>query len=220
MNFSHAFCSVLLTASGFLMPENAFSGDITLPPPDKKGGKPLMQVLNERQSTRAFEDRALPLEVLSSLLWAAQGVNREDPDYRTAPSSRNSNEIEIYVILPDGAYLYEPEPHKLTKVMPGDLRAATGTQEFVAYAPLNLVYVANQSKQPGDFDARRKLTTACADVGFIGQNVYLFCASAGLGTVFRAMLDADILQQRLKLQPFKKVLYAQSVGYPAPPASP
>lgn len=215
MTLSYALCYVFAAASGFLISENAFGNDITLPPPDRKGGKPLMQVLNERQSTRAFEERAVPLEVLSSLLWAAQGVNREDPDYRTAPSSRNSNEIEIYVVLPDGAYLYEPEPHKLTKVIQGDLRAATGTQEFVAHAPLNLVYVADQFKQPGDFDARRKLMTACADAGFIGQNVYLFCASAGLGTVFRAMLDAELLQQRLKLQSFKKVLYAQSVGYPA-----
>lgn len=217
MNLFHAFCSILASISGILLCGNAFSEDITLPAPDKTGGKPLMQALNERQSTRTFDDRALPLDVLSSLLWAAQGVNREDPDYRTVPSSRNSNEIEIYVVLPEGTYLYEPELHKLKEVIQGDLRAATGTQEFVGLAPVNLVYVVNQSKQPGDFDARRKLTTACADAGFIGQNVYLFCASAGLGTVFRAMLDAELLQQRLKLQSYRKVLYAQSIGYPSNP---
>ena len=95
------------------------------------------------------------------------------------------------------------------------MRAATGTQEFAATAPLNLVYVVDQSKQPGDFDARRKLVTACTDAGFIGENVYLFCASEGLGTVFRAMINANYIQQCLKLPVFKKVLYAQSVGYPS-----
>lgn len=213
MNISHALCP--LVAAGNLFSATALGDNIILPPPDKKGGKPLMQVLNERHSTRSFANKLIPLEVLSSLLWAAQGVNRDNPDYRTAPSSRNSNEIEIYAVLPQGAYLYRPETHQLEQVIQGDLRAATGTQEFTATAPLNLVYVVDQSKQPGDFDAKRKLITACTGVGFIGENVYLFCTSAGLGTVFRAMLDAEYLQRRLKLPIFKKVLYAQSVGYPA-----
>lgn len=215
MNIFHAIRLLFAVSSAVLLSGTAPGADIVLPPPDKKGGKPLMQVLKERHSTRSFANKPIPLEILSSLLWAAQGVNRDDPDYRTAPSSRNSNEIEIYVVLPEGAYLYKPETHQLTQVVQGDLRAATGTQEFVASAPLNLVYVVDQSKQPGDFDTKRKLVTACTGVGFIGENVYLFCTSAGIGTVFRAMLDADYLQQQLKLPIFKKVLYAQSVGYPS-----
>lgn len=215
MNISCTLCLILAAIPGGFLSGTALGDDIVLPPPDKKGGKPLMQVLNERHSTRSFTDKPIPLEVLSSLLWAAQGVNRDDPDYRTVPSSRNSNEIEIYAVLPEGTYLYLPETHQLKQVIQGDLRAATGTQEFAATAPLNLVYVVDQSKQPGDFDAKRKLVTACTGVGFIGENVYLFCTSAGLGTVFRAMVDADYLQQRLRLPIFKKVLYAQSVGYPS-----
>ena len=105
----------------------------------------------------------------------------------------------------------EREPVRLKR----GYRSATGTQEFAATAPLNLVYVVDQSKQPGDFDARRKLVTACTDAGFIGENVYLFCASEGLGTVFRAMINANYIQQCLKLPVLKKVLYAQSVGYPS-----
>ena len=212
--FSH-LSPFLAVISGSLFSGPALCNDIVLPPPDKKGGKPLMQVLHERHSTRSFADKPIPVEILSSLLWAAQGVNRDDPDYRTAPSSRNSNEIEIYVVLPQGTYLYRPETHRLEKVVQGDMRAATGTQEFAATAPLNLVYVVDQSKQPGDFDARRKLVTACTDAGFIGENVYLFCASEGLGTVFRAMINANYIQQCLKLPVLKKVLYAQSVGYPS-----
>ncbi len=215
MNISHVLYPFLAFISGSLLTGTAFSSDIVLPPPDKKGGLPLMQALNERRSTRSFADKPIPVEVLSSLLWAAQGVNRDDPDYRTAPSSRNSNEIEIYAVLPQGTYLYLPETHQLKQVVKGDLRAATGTQEFTATAPLNLVYVVDQSKQPGDFDTRRKLITACTDAGFIGENIYLFCTSAGLGTVFRAIIDVDYIQQCLKLPVFKKVLYAQSVGYPS-----
>lgn len=217
MNLCRASLSALILISVAFSSGTAFCKDVVLPPPDKTGGKPLMAALQERQSIRSYTDKAIPLEILSSLLWAAQGVNREDTDYRTAPTSRNSNEIEIYVILPEAAYRYEPETHTLHTVVPGDLRAFTGTQEFVGRAPLNLVYVVDQSKQPGDFSAQRKLTTACADAGFIGQNVYLFCASSGLGTVFRAMLNADQLHQFLKLPAFKKVLYAQSVGYPSNP---
>ena len=202
--FSH-LSPFLAVISGSLFSGTALCNDIVLPPPDKKGGKPLMQVLQERHSTRSFADKPIPVEVLSSLLWAAQGVNRDDPDYRTAPSSRNSQ----------GAYLYKPKTHQLKQVVQSDMRAATGTQEFAATAPLNLVYVVDQSKQPGDFDARRKLITACTDAGFIGENVYLFCASEGLGTVFRAMIDANYIQKCLKLPVLKKVLYAQSVGYPA-----
>ena len=138
--FSH-LSPFLAVISGSLFSGTALCNDIVLPPPDKKGGKPLMQVLHERHSTRSFADKPIPVEVLSSLLWAAQGVNRDDPDYRTAPSSRNSNEIEIYVVLPQGSYLYKPETHRLEKVVQGDMRAATGTQEFAATAPLNLVYV-------------------------------------------------------------------------------
>ena len=215
MNISHALCPFLAFISGSLLSGTALGDGIVLPPPDKKGGMPLMQALSERHSTRSFADKPIPAEVLSSLLWAAQGVNRDDLDYRTAPSSRNCNEIEIYAVLPEGAYLYKPETHQLKQVVQGDMRAVTGTQDFAATAPLNLVYVVDQSKQPGDFDAKRKLVTAGTDVGFIGENVYLFCASAGLGTVFRAMIDAEYIHQRLKLPSFKKVLYAQSVGYPS-----
>lgn len=205
---------LMLPVLGLLFMPVASGEDIVLPAPDKTGGKPLMQALQARQSARSFADKPIPLELLSGLLWAAQGVNREDTDYRTAPTSRNSNEIELYVVRPDAVYLYIPETHTLKAVVQGDLRAATGTQDFVGKAPLNLVYVVNQARQPGDFTPQRKLNTACADAGFVGQNVYLFCASEGLSTVFRAMLDAEQLQQRLNLPVFKKVLYAQSVGYP------
>ena len=120
--------------------------EIKLLPPQKEGGMPLMQALNERQTTRIFTTEKLPPHVLSNLLWAAWGINRSDTGKRTAPSAVNMQEIEIYVALQDGLYLYDALNHVLTPVLPDDLRAATGKQDFVKDVPVNLVYVADFAK--------------------------------------------------------------------------
>lgn len=186
---------------------------VKLPDPDRTGGKPLMQALSLRRSARDFSDKAIPLGTLSNLLWAAQGVNR-DAGHRTAPTSKGSNEIDLYVLLPDAAYLYLPEEHALKPVVNRDIRAEAGMQDFVASVPLNLVYVADYSRQSPEFDKARKMKVALADTGFIGQNVYLFCASEGLITVFRAMVDCEKLGKTLGLNENQEVYFSQSVGYP------
>lgn len=186
---------------------------VKLPSPDKTGGKPLMQALNLRKSARNFSAKPLSLDILSNLLWAAQGVNR-DAGHRTAPTSKGSNEIDVYVVLAEGVFLYQPEGHSLKPVAEGDFRAAAGVQDFVANVPVNLVYVADYNRQPAEFDLERKKKVALADTGFIGQNVYLYCASEGLISVFRAMVDAGKLGRVLKLKPGQEVYFSQSVGYP------
>jgi len=174
-----------------------------------------MAVLKERKSERAFRGEKLSPQVLSNLMWAAFGINRPD-GRRTAPSTLNWQEIAIYATLPDGVYLYDAKAHRLEKIISGDLRASTGTQPFAAEAPLNLVYVADYAKMPDTSDADRILYSA-ADTGFIGQNVYLYCASEGLATVIRAGIDRVALAKALKLGPTQKITLAQSVGYPKPP---
>src|SRR5579884_777356 len=183
---------------------------IQLPPPDKSGGKPLLQALALRRSTREFSGKPLPPQMLSNLLWAAFGVNRPD-GRRTAPSANNGQEIDIYVALPDGVYVYMAEANVLKPVIAGDVRRATGTQEFVGSAPLDLVYVADDSRAEGSAD--EKLFFSAADTGFIAQNVYLFCASEGLGTVVRGSVDRDALAVALKLRAGERITLAQSVGY-------
>lgn len=185
---------------------------IELPPPQTEGGKPLMQALKERKSSREFSSRPLPPQVLSNLLWAAFGVNRPD-GRRTAPSARNMQEIDIYVALPEGLYLYDAKAHRLNPVLAEDVRAATGTQAFVAQAPLNLIYVADYARM-GDQSEQTKAFYAAADTGFIAQNVYLFCASEGLATVVRALVDREKLAARMKLRPDQRITLAQTVGYP------
>jgi SagB-type dehydrogenase family enzyme len=187
--------------------------DISLPAPRMEGGKPLMQALKERQTARDFGAKKLPVQVLSDLLWAAFGVNRPDSGKRTAPSARNWQEMEIYVILEDGAYLYDPLANRLRGIVKGDLRKMAGTQDFVVTAPLNLVYVADTAKMKGASTEDQSLY-AGADTGFIGQNVYLFCASEGLATVVRGSVDRKALAVALKLPEQKRITLAQTVGYP------
>ena len=183
-----------------------------LPDPDKTGGKPLMQALAARHSSRSFSRTELSDEVLSNLLWAAFGVNRPDGK-RTAPSAMNWQEIDIYVAVADGLYVYDAGAHALNLVSAEDVRAATGTQSFVADAPVNLVYVADLAKMGSASDENKTIYSA-ADTGFIAQNVYLFCASEGLSAVVRGSIDKPALGEKLNLRSDQMIILAQTVGYP------
>jgi Nitroreductase family len=185
---------------------------IELPPPRSEGGMPLMNALKLRHSTREFSDRPLPPQTLSDLLWAAFGINRPNGD-RTAPYGRHIMVIDIYVSMVDGVWIYEPKTHALLPYLTGDIRAQTGLQDFVGTAPLNLVYVAHGERLMDETPEERRLL-ASVDTGFIGQNVYLFCASEGLATVFRGSVDYPKLKRTLKLPRQQFVTFAQTVGYP------
>jgi SagB-type dehydrogenase family enzyme len=190
----------------------AASEIIRLPAPRTEGGMPLMLALKARHSSREFSDKSLSLQLLSDLLWAANGVNRPESGKRTAPSAKNMREILVYVTLADGTYLFDPDAHTLRRVVARDLRALAGSQSFVATAPLNLVYVADLSRMDvGDDDKR---LYSAADTGFIAQNVYLYCASAGLATVVRAYVDRQAFAAAVGLPPHQQVMLAQTVGYP------
>jgi len=172
-----------------------------------------MQCLKERQSQREFSAKELPPQVLSNLLWAANGVNRPDSGRRTAPSAMNVQNIDIYVATAQGLYLYEAKDHKLIQILAEDIRAAAGTQAFVKNVPVNLIYVADFSKITRGTEEDKKFYSA-AHTGFISQNVYLYCASEGLATVVRASIDREALAKVMKLRPDQRVMLAQSVGYP------
>lgn len=187
---------------------------IKLPPPQMEGGKPLMQVLKERHSTREFSTKPLPQQVLSNLLWAANGVNRADSGKRTAPSARDWREIDVYVATAEGVYRYDSITHTLKRVAAGDIRGLTGVQDFVATVPVNLVYVADLNRM-SDTGAEQKALYSATDTGFIAQNVYLFCTSAGLATVVRGSIDRAALGAAMGLGSHQQIILAQSVGYPA-----
>lgn len=186
---------------------------IELPKPQKTGGMPLMEALSERRSTREFSERELDTQTLSDLLWAAYGFNRPDESKRTAPTSRNYQEIEVYVSMASGLYRYDAAENMLIHVHERDIRANTGLQDFVAAAPVNLVYVANQEKVQ-DPHGDRQLRASHTNSGFIAQNVYLFCASEGLVSVVRAWFDDADLRQAMELDENHKIILTQTVGYP------
>jgi SagB-type dehydrogenase family enzyme len=181
--------------------------------PQTDGGRPLMQVLKDRSSSRAFSREKLPLQVLSNMLWAAWGINRPESGKRTAPSAMNMQEIDLYVALAEGLYMYDAKANVLNPVLSKDIRAMTGKQPFVKDAPVNLIYVADYSRM-GKGTAKDKAFYSAADTGFISQNVYLFCASEGLATVVRAYIDKPALAKVMKLRPSQKIILAQTVGYP------
>ena len=193
--------SLMLLSIAFLLPITA--QDIKLSAPNKTGGKPLMEALSQRKSSRNFIDKELSVDVLSNLLWAANGFNREEN--RTAPTANNKQEIELYVTLKSGVYLYDAKNALLKLIKEGDYRKSTGSQDFVANASANIILVA-------DMDKASSREYAYTDCGYIAQNIYLFAASEGLGSVSRGWFDKDVLAKLLNLPSHKEVLLTQSVG--------
>ena len=198
---------------------------IALPRPEKDGGKSVLAALQERKTTRDISAEKLPSQTLSNLLWASFGVNRDSGAFgkpgRTAASASNSQEIDLYVALPEGVYLYEAIPHRLTPIVAGDFRARAG-RRGAATAPVNIFYVVDLTRydlgsgQPdraiGDPEVQKSYYYT--DTGLVAQNVYLFAASQGLAAWFHNC-DKENSHKEFKLRPEQRVLFAQSVGYPA-----
>ncbi len=197
---------------------------ITLPKPHTDGGKSVLAALQERRTNRNIRADKLPPQMLSDLLWAAFGVNREKGSFgkagRTAPSASNSQEIDLYVALSEGVYLYEAIPHRLAPVAAGDFRALSG-RDPAAIAPVNIFYVVDLTRYVLEGNPDRKINDPeiqksyyyCA-VGLIAQNVYLFAASQGLAAWLHNC-DKTNSPKEFKLRPDQRVLFAQTVGYPA-----
>jgi nitroreductase len=183
----------------------------TLRPPRQHGGMPLMDALSRRQSQRSFASRPLDDQCLSDLLWAAAGINRPELGGRTAPSAMNAQEVQVYVALAKGLFLYEPRAHELQWVLGSDVRSVTGYQDFVDEAALDLIYVADHTRM-SLVPAVHRSAFAFAAAGAMAQNVYLYCASAGLATVIRAWFDHRALSQAMGLPPDHQLLLSQTVG--------
>lgn len=209
-HFLRAIVSVLIMGA-FVMADDV--KPIELPKPEMTGGMPLQQALKERHSTREFAPDSLPLPVLSNLLWAAAGINRPEEGKRTAPSAMNWQEVDVYVAGATGLYLYDPAGNALNPISADDIREKTGGQPFVKEAPINLIYVSDMAKMDRVPDSVKERYIA-VDAAFMAENVYLFCASAGLAVVVRGSVDHDVLAPIMKLRPGQRVVLAQTIGYP------
>ena len=186
---------------------------IKLLEPDKTLDVSLMQALSDRASQREFADKQLSLEDLSSLLWAANGVNREDGK-RTAPSAVNAQDIDIYVCMASGAYLYDAKQSQLSRITTEDLRTAVcGKQPMEA--PVFLVMIADISRYPEGLASQRQLVESFAamDAGYVSGNIGLYCAAAKLATVPRASMDKEALTKALNLKDTQILILNNPVGY-------
>ena len=188
----------------------------TLPPPATSGGMPVMSALKSRSSAREFAARPLPRQTLSNLLWAAYGVNRPASNGRTAPSAHNWQAVDLYAALPEGLFLYNAKAHALELVSKSDARQISGTQDFVAAAPLNIVMVARMGKMKASAeDTQADLVNwAAMEAGAVSQNIYLFCASEGLSTVVRVGVQRPAFAKLARLASTDVILAAQTIGYP------
>jgi nitroreductase len=205
--------TLLASAALAAMPMVALAQEARmLPDPRKEAGRPLMQTLQLRRSTREFSSRPLSPQLLSDILWAAYGINRPSGD-RTAPYWRHIMVIDVYAVMADGVWLYDPKQHALRLHLETDIRAQTGLQDFVATAPLNLVYVVHGERMK-DISPEERRLYGSVDAAFAGQNVYLFCASEGLATVFRGAVEHEKLNRAMRLENEQFVTFAQTVGYP------
>ncbi len=210
MKLFYSLLMVLLCLSLELAAQHAKV--IQLPEPDLKLEMPLMQALQERTSSRTFADKPISMQEISTLLWAANGINRPESGKRTAPSARNWQDIAIYVILAEGAYLYDAKGNTLNEVLQEDVRSLAGMQDYAKTAPLNLIYVSDQAKM-GAAAAEDKWLLSGADAAFIAENVYLYCAARELAVVVRAMIDKEALAKKLGLGTEQKIIIAQTIGY-------
>lgn len=214
MIIRHSILALLITLT-MQVPLNA--QDIKLLQPDKQGGVPLMQALNDRASSREYDSRELSGQQLSDLLWATWGINRPGEGKHTAPSSQNRQEMSVYVALSSGLYRYIPETHTLKQIHSRDIRQATGKQDFVSIAPVNLIYVADLSKagipEP-EKAGPEALNTPHINTGFMAQNAYLYCASEKLACVVRGWIDIPALALEMGLSTSERIIVAQTIGFP------
>jgi SagB-type dehydrogenase family enzyme len=191
---------------------NLSAQDIALPKPVTTGGRPLMEALNARRTERVFADKDFSNAQLSNLLWAANGINRPESEKRTAPTASNNQEIDIYVFLKTGVYLYDAKSNKLLLKTKGDHRKEVSTQPFVETAPVVLVFTADFDKMKR-YPEEGRVYYSAVDAGYVSQNVYLYAASEGLSTVVLGMIKKDELAKLLNLKN-GKVLLGQPIGFP------
>lgn len=179
---------------------------VALPAPAKTGGMPLMQALAERKTIRDYKPGELDAATLSEILYAANGVNRPDGK-RTIPTAMNKQDLEVYVALPGAAYHYDAKANKLVRIDAGDFRADLIMNKNMAKnSAAILVYASDSTKFPND------IKYPAIHVGEASQDVYLYCASKGLGTVSLGMYDEKGVRKVFKLDDKMTVILAQAIG--------
>ncbi len=187
------------------------AADIKLPPPDLQSGKPLMQCLALRRSSRNFDRQPLPMQIISEILFAADGINRAD-GHKTVPTALNKQNQTIYAVTSDGVYHYNNQKHSLVLIQKGDFRKNCGMQPFHQTAPLILVYVSDMAAVGNT--PEQQAMYAGNHSGSASQNVYLYAASKGLSTVICGSINKELLKKTLHLKGAQQAVFSQPIGFP------
>ena len=185
-------CAVFLMAATSCKAQD----NVQLPKPSMNNQVTLMQALQNRHSTREYADKAIPNDVLSTVLWAACGINRPGEGKITAPSAINAQDILVYVVRQD-------------------LRTAVaGRQSFAASAPVSLLLVSNHNKFPQQIPNEVKVRMGVVDAGYVSENICLACSALGLNTVPRMTMDTEALKKELGLDDNYDLVLNSQIGYP------
>lgn len=210
---------------------------IKLNEPNKTRGLPVMEALSVRASVREWSEKDVSLQDLSDLLWAANGINRPEIKKRTAASAQNAQDVDIYVFMKDGAYLYEAQSHALLPVAAGDHRTeismrpggGPGATPLAkpegppppeakpagppSPAPIQLILVSDISRfRAGSLELKKEW--GAIDTGIVSQNIALFCAATGMATRPRASINQDLVRSLLKLKDTQYSMLNHPIGYP------
>ncbi len=207
---------VLLLSLG-LLGGYAVAAQEKIPLPEPKIRGEFMEALRSRGTAKSFRAKDLSPQVLSDLLWAAFGVNDERTGRRTAASAFNIREMEIYVLTKDGGFRYDAAERALEQITGEDVRSVLFNQEYAKNAPVHLVYVADHAVSRARYPEWGQPMIeeySVLHTGLIAQNVYLFCAARGLGTVVRDLVHPEELRRMLKLGDNYTIIMSQAVGYP------
>lgn len=206
---------ILLSMLALMSTSCLAQNSIVLPKPSMDNKVTLMQALQSRHSAREYADKQIPDDVLSTVLWAACGINRPSEGKITAPSAINAQDIQVYVVRKDGTYLYQPKDNSLQKVSSKDLRSAVaGRQSFAASAPVSLVLVSNHNKFPQQIPNEAKVRMGVIDAGYVSENICLACSALGLNTVPRMTMDIETLKKELGLDDNYDLVLNSQIGYP------
>ena len=221
-HFSVALCALGIIAGAVALPlpvaaeETRLPVTIALPAPDTAGGMTVMQALSQRKTTRSFADAALSEQQLSALLWAANGINRPESGKRVNPTTMGIYCIDVYAVMADGIYKYDPEAHRLTLISAEDFRPQINAkQTFVHTAPLTLFFVSNPvpPRDPSrPANPERQHANNCLVAGTMLQSVALVAVDKGLGSCVRGSIDRDAFAKAARLAPDQKVLISQTIG--------
>ncbi|MDR2352190.1 MAG: SagB/ThcOx family dehydrogenase [Deltaproteobacteria bacterium] len=203
-----------LFLSFILAPQALSLADIDLPPPQTEGGIGVFEALKKRSSAAGgdFSLAQVSLEELSTVLWAATGLNREGTGWTVPMAEGLPPYIKVYVAGNQGVFLYDPKNHKLLEISQNNIKASIGSQAFVGKAFYILIFVTDPAGLKKLRNQNSAEEFAAVLTGAMTQNIYLAAASLRLGTRYIHSMKISQIKTSLNLSDEEKPLALMLLG--------